>query len=496
VTKPVRKKLIEVSIPLEAINAASAKEKSIRHGHPSTLHLWWARRPLAACRAVLFAQLVDDPSAWPDRFPTEEKQDAERRRLHKVIAAMVPWEASNNEAILNAARWEIARSVAWGLGEEPPSKDDAKAILEYLQTKAPPVYDPFSGGGSIPLEAQRLGLRAYGSDLNPVAVLIGKALVEIPPKFAGLPPVNPDAQAELKRGGTWNGKGAQGLAEDVRYYGRWMRDEAEKRIGNLYPKAKLSDGSEATVIAWLWARTVRSPDPAAKGAMVPLVSSFMLSAKEGKKAWVDVVLDDTAQDGWRFETRAGSISKTDEERLRLGTKSGKGQAFVCVLTGASIGRPYIQTEGKAARLGQRLMAIVADGGRNRLYLSPTRDHEFLAVSAAQNPIVEEARATFLSPSTPTRAMITGGVCSAYGLSKYGDLFSARQLVALTTFSALVSEARGQVLSDGLASSGLPSSAPLCDGGVGINAYADALATYLALLIHRRSDGCSAKARFD
>jgi putative DNA methylase len=278
-----RKKLIEVSIPLEAINVASAREKSIRHGHPSTLHLWWARRPLAACRAVLFAQLVDDPSSWPDRFPTEEAQDTERKRLHKVIERLVPWEASNDEAILNEARWEIARSVAWGRGEEPPPQGNGRAILDYLQTKAPPVYDPFCGGGSIPLEAQRLGLRAYGSDLNPVAVLISKALVEIPPKFAGLPPVNPKAQAELKRGGKWNGKGAQGLAEDVRYYGQWMRDEAEKRIGHLYPKAKLPDGSEATVIAWLWARTVRSPDPAAKGAMVPLVSSFMLSTKEGKR---------------------------------------------------------------------------------------------------------------------------------------------------------------------------------------------------------------------
>ena len=230
---PIRKKLIEVSIPLEAINVASAREKSIRHGHPSTLHLWWARRPLAACRAVLFAQLVDDPSSWPDRFPTEEERDAERRRLHKVIERLVPWEASNDERILNEARWEIARSVAWGLGEEPPPQGDGAAILDYLQTKAPPVYDPFCGGGSIPLEAQRLGLRVYGSDLNPVAVLISKALVEIPPKFAGQPPVNPKSRAEFKRGGQWQGKGAQGLAEDVRYYGQWMRNEAEKRIGRL-----------------------------------------------------------------------------------------------------------------------------------------------------------------------------------------------------------------------------------------------------------------------
>jgi putative DNA methylase len=160
-------------------------------------------------------------------------QDAERRRLHRVIEDMVPWEASNDETILNTARWEIARSIAWGLGEEPPPHSDRSAILDYLQTKAPPVYDPFSGGGSIPLEAQRLGLRAYGSDLNPVAVLIGKALVEIPPKFAGNSPVNSVARLALQNGGNWNGKGAQGIAEDVRYYGTWMRDEAHKRIGNL-----------------------------------------------------------------------------------------------------------------------------------------------------------------------------------------------------------------------------------------------------------------------
>src|SRR5262249_5592784 len=189
---------------------------------------------------------------------------------------LVPWVASNDERILTRARYEIARSVAWGLGEEPPPANSGMAILEYLQEKAPPIFDPFCGGGSIPLEAQRLGLRAYGSDLNPVAVLISKALVEIPPKFAGLPPVNAQARGELTRlGAKWNSQGAQGIAEDIRYYGKWMRDEAERRIGHLYPKAQLSDGTEATVIAWLWARTVRSPDPAAKGAMVPLVSSFM-----------------------------------------------------------------------------------------------------------------------------------------------------------------------------------------------------------------------------
>jgi len=478
----IRKKLIEVSIPLEAINAASAREKSIRHGHPFALHLWWARRPLAACRAVLFAQLVDDPSSWPERFPTETAQDTERRRLHDIIKRMVPWEASNDEPILNEARWEIARSVAWGLGEEPPSKDDGKAILDFLQTRAPPVYDPFCGGGSIPLEAQRLGLRAFGSDLNPVAVLISKALVEMPPKFANLPPVNPKAQEELGRGGCWNGKGAEGLAEDVRYYGQWIRDEAERRIGHLYPKAKIPDGSEATVIAWIWARTVRSPDPSAKGAMVPLVSSFMLATKENKKAWVEPLIDPTAPDGYRFEVKTGALANADEERLKKGTKSAKGQAFICLLTGSSIERTYIQAEGKADRLGTRLMAIVAEGERRRHFVAPERVQESVAGSVDDAPIVAEARATFLSLSTPTRAMITGGVCSAYGLRTWGHLFTARQIVALTTFSDLVIEAHDAVMRDARAADVRQDTSPLHAGGMGVAAYADAVSTYLSFMV--------------
>ncbi len=480
-TTPIRKKLIEVSIPLEAINAASAREKSIRHGHPSTLHLWWARRPLAACRAVLFAQLVDDPCAWPERFVGETAQETERRRLHKVIEAMVTWEASNNETILTAARWEIARSVAWGLGEEPPAREDGSAVLHYLQTKAPPVYDPFSGGGSIPLEAQRLGLRAYGSDLNPVAVLIGKAMVEIPPKFAGRPPVNPRARAEAANGQVRAWKGAQGLAEDVRYYGQWMRDEAEKRIGHLYPKATLLDGSKATVIAWLWARTVRSPDPAAKGAMVPLVSSFMLSTKEGKKAWVEAIIDPQARDGWRFEVRTGALSKSDEERAQKGTKAGKAQGFVCILTGAAIERSYIQIEGKADRLNSRQMAVVAEGNRNRVYISATEYDEEIACTAKAYAVVSEARDTFLSPETPTRAMITGGVCSAYGLRTWGNLFSDRQILGLVTFNQLVSEARVHI------SNAATAIAALSD----VDSYADAVSTYLALGASRQVNrGCT------
>lgn len=484
-----RKKLIEVSIPLEAINAASAREKSIRHGHPSTLHLYWARRPLAACRAVLFSQLVDDPSSWPDRFPTVEEQDAERRRLHGVIERMVPWEASNDEGILNEARWEIARSVAWGRGEEPPERGDGKAILAYLQEKAPPVYDPFSGGGSIPLEAQRLGLRAYGSDLNPLAVLIGKALVEIPPKFAGLPPVNPEARADKRLvGKTW--RGAQGLAEDVRYYGRWMCEEAERRIGHLYPKAKLPDGSEATVIAWLWARTVRSPDPAAKGAMVPLVSSFLLASKGNIKSWAELVIDQDAQDGWRFLVKEGLLSKVDAASLAQGTKSGRAN-FRCALTGANIDGAYIDTEGRAGRLSERLMAIVAEGNSGKLYITPDADHENVARVLC---ISEDAeRKMRESPTQKCRGTFASNAQGrGYGFDVFSDYFKSRQLILLRIIAGLVGEVRTHVANSGGETDGVR----LSEGGAGVYAYADAVATYLAFANSRMVDRHSTLTRWD
>jgi putative DNA methylase len=337
-----RKKLIEVALPLDAINAASAREKSIRHGHPSTLHLWWARRPLAAARAVIFAQMVDDPSEYVDTLlgvpetrraaerewkkrreagaakqddgergpePTLEDcaADLERERLFVIVKELVQWENTTNEAVLQKAREEIWQSWRRACAE---NADHPRARELFDRHKIPTFHDPFAGGGTLPLEAQRLGLEAYASDLNPIAVLINKAMIEIPPKFAGRPPVNPVARAELARGGRWNGTSAQGLAEDVRYYGQWMRDEAEKRIGHLYPKVTITAemtkerpdleplvGQNLTVIAWLWARTVKSPNPAFAKVEVPLISSFMLCTIADREAYVEPVI---GQDGYRF----------------------------------------------------------------------------------------------------------------------------------------------------------------------------------------------------
>jgi putative DNA methylase len=438
-----RKKLIEVALPLEAINRESAREKSIRHGHPSTLHLWWARRPLAACRAVLFAQLVDDPSAHPDRFPTEEDQTRERERLFRIIEEMVKWENINNEKVLEAARTEILKSTDGNL---------------------PSVLDPFCGGGSIPLEAQRLGLKAYASDLNPVAVLITKALIEIPPKFAGLPPVHPIYTGE-QTSSHW--KGAQGLAEDVRYYGKWMRDEAKKRIGHLYPKVKLpkeQGGGEATVIAWLWARTVKCPNPVC-GAQMPLVRSFSLSTKKGKQAWVEPIVTGNQ---YYFEVRTG------QGKPREGTVSRTGARCLCCNTPVPLS--HVRSEGKAGRMGQRLMAIVAEGARGRVYVSPDEEHAKIANSAEPTWRPDGELQGKCRVSVPL-----------YGMNTFADLFTPRQLVALTTFSDLVMEAREQVLEDAVKAGMTDDGKGISDGGMGVTAYADAVATYLAFAVSKAAN---------
>jgi putative DNA methylase len=457
-----RTKLIEVALPLEAINVASAREKSIRHGHPSTLHLWWARRPLAACRAVLFAQLVDDPSAWPELFPSEEAQEVERLRLFDIIEQLVLWENSTNEVVLLKAQREIARSVARGVGI--PEPETAEEVRQALKEHAPPVLDPFCGGGSIPLEAQRLGLEAHASDLNPVAVLITKALIEIPPKFAGMPPVNPKDR-ERGMGAHW--KGAAGLAADVRYYGEWMRDQARKRIGHLYPKVKLPEGGEATVIAWLWARTVTCPNPAC-GARMPLVRSFALSTKTGKETWVEPVVNRELKNV-RFEVKSGKGTVPDGTVERRGAR--------CIVCNSSVPLEYVRAQSRNGDMSEQMMAVVAQGNRRREYLSP---------DGLQASTAAAARPTY-KPNGPIADNPGHMNVYRYGLTTWGDLFTSRQIVALTTFSDLVGEARECVLADEARQGPENDIVPLEKGGHGATAYADAVSTYLALTVSRTAD---------
>ena len=527
----IRKKLIEVALPLEAINKACAREKSIRHGHPSTLHLWWARRPLAAARAVIFSQMVDDPSAYVDTLRADPKlkrkaettlkarlilweeastlakkakgtgltvpepgpqptldemlADIERQRLFRIIEDLVLWENTTNETVLQAARDEIWASWRRACAE---NVDHPRAKELFDRKKLPAFHDPFAGGGALPLEAQRLGLESYASDLNPVAVLINKAMIEIPPKFAGRPPMNPEARQEKSLiAREW--KGAQGLAEDVRYYGQWMRAEAEKRIGHLYPKIEVTAemvkkrpdlkpyaGQKLTVIAWLWARTVKSPNPAFAKVDVPLVTTFMLATKAGKEAYVEPVIEDG---GYRFTVKVGKPK--DADAANNGTKTGgRGANFLCLMSQTPISGDYIKAEGMAGRIGACLMAIVAAGDRGRVYLEPTSEHS----SAAQCDHDSYAPVQELPRENKGR---TAFWCVLYGLTNYGKLFTPRQLVALTTFSDLVQEARERVKHDALAAGLSDDKKPVRDNGTGATAYAEAVGLYLAFALSKQAD---------
>ncbi|MBI2800242.1 MAG: DUF1156 domain-containing protein [Gammaproteobacteria bacterium] len=531
-----KKKLIEVALPLDAINKACAREKSIRHGHPSTLHLWWARRPLAAARAVIFAQMVDDPSAYVDTLRADPKlkrraestlkarlklweearelarkakgtnlvvpepgpqptlddmlSDIERQRLFRIIEDLVLWENTTNEAVLQAARDEIWQSWRRACAE---NVDHPRAKELFERKKLPAFHDPFAGGGALPLEAQRLGLESYASDLNPVAVLINKAMIEIPPKFAGLAPVNPKSrQDENLFAREW--KGAQGLADDVRFYGQWMRDEAEKRIGHLYPRIKITAkiaearpdlipyiDRELTVIAWIWARTVKSPNPAFAQVEVPLASTFMLSTKPGREAFVEPVIE---KGSYHFTVKMGKPK--DVNKAKRGTKLSRGANFECLISGMPITGDYIKAEGKGGRMGERLIAIVAEGDRERVFLAPLPEHEALARNVTpewkpEGSFVEDARAF-----TPC----------IYGIKEWQHLFTGRQLVALTTLSDLVKGARERVQRDAVVSALPVDGLSLKDGGTGITAYADAVAVYLSFAVDRVVDRHTRIATWD
>ncbi|HUO84513.1 MAG TPA: DUF1156 domain-containing protein, partial [Thermoanaerobaculia bacterium] len=523
----VRKKLIEVALPLDDINEASAEEKKIRQGHPSGLHHWWARRPLAAARAVIFSQMVDDPSEYVDVLLSDSKKrrkaesvlkarrrvwedvketyerassggiesqvpapgpeptlegiiaEVERERLFEIIRRLVVWENTTNEDVLQEARDEIWQSWRRACAD---NADHPRAKELFDRHKLPAFHDPFAGGGALPLEAQRLGLESYASDLNPVAVLINKAMIEIPPKFAGRPPVNPESRKKLDRDHGWSG--AQGLAEDVRYYGQWMRDEAEKRIGHLYPKVKITPemvkerpdlkkylGKELTVIAWLWARTVKSPNPAFAHVEVPLVSNFMLSTKKGKEAYVNPVIEDG---GYRFTVKVGKPE--DATATKSGTKMSRAN-FACLMSGTPVSAVYIKAEGKAGRMGARLMAIVAEGDRGRVYLAQTPEHEAAALEAKPE----------WKPDVEFFQQALGFRVGNYGMTKWCDLFTDRQLAALTTFSELVQEARDRAQRDAIAAAVPDDNKHLRNGGTEATAYAEAVGVYLAFTLSKQAD---------
>ena len=482
------KKLIDVAIPLEAINEEGARRKrKAPAGYPTTLHKWWAQRPVAAARGILFAQMVDDPSSRPDLFRTERQQAKERARLFRILEDLVLWENTNNQRVLAAAREEIWESWRRSCAE---NADHPKARQLFDRNRLPGFLDPFAGGGTLPAEARRLGLAAFASDLNPVAVLINKAMIEIPSRFAGTTPVNSEALGEpslVER--SW--KGADGLANDLRYYGQWIATEAEKRIGHLYPRVKIASemaldrgdleryvGQELEVIAWIWARTVRSPNPAFADVPVPLASTFMLSTRKGGEAYVEPIVE---AGGYRFVVRSGRPK--DRAAADAGTKLGRGANFRCIMSGAPMDGEHIKAEGQAGRMGARLMAAVLDGGRGRVYVSPTEAMERVAASAAPE----------WRPDTPLPDDPRNFWTVQYGLASYGDLFTDRQLVALNTLSELLAEAC-EVAERDAVKAGMGAEAVLLrDGGSGARAYSEALLVYLSMALSRAVDYGSAIA---
>ena len=472
-----RRKLIEVDLPLDEINRESAREKAIRHGHPSTLHMWWARRPLAACRAVIFASMVDDPSSCPEEFKTESEQHAERERLHGIIKDLVKWESTDEsrpgtKMLLDKARYEIARSVARSHGDLAPDKDDPAAVLRYLNDSAPPIYDPFAGGGSIPLEAQRLGLRPIASDLNPVAVLINKALIEIPPRFNNRPPVNTEADPFGMTTGRFTGRGknrrpeqipwrgAAGLANDIRYYGRLMRDWAFERIGQLYPSARLPDGGEATVIAWLWARTVPCPNPAC-GIKMPLMRTFQLSTKANNRHWLKPLVDR------ELKSLSFEVQDHDTDVPKRGTVSRNGATCIACEVAAPLA--YVREQSQAGNMSEQMTAIVAAGNQRRLFLSPSDEDVSVAT------VVEPARLPMGSLPAQARSISV----QVYGFTEWHSLFTRRQLTALTTLVDLIPEIVSSMTRSGADQE-----------------YADFVRAYLSLAIGRATNGCSSFNRWE
>lgn len=433
-----KKKLIEVALPLDAINAASVREKSIRHGHPSTLHLWWARRPLATARAVIWASLVDDPSSHPEQFPTVDEQATERKRLFGILEKLVVWENSNSVDVLDAAQAEIMKST---------------------NNKPPEFLDPFAGGGAIPLEAQRLGLKAHAHDLNPVAVMINKSMIDFPARFSNVQPVNPQANQFGKASGY---TGANGIGEDVRYYGEWIKEEAYKRIGHLYPKAivpKEQGGGTATVIAWIWARKVKCQNPAC-GCEMPLIRSFALSKKKGKEAYIEPVV----------------VNNKIVYQVRLGKKYPEGtvkrSGAKCIFCEQPVDFNYIRSEAKAGRMTEELIGIIGEGVRGRVFCPPTVEQEIAAR-------LEEPETT---PNTVLPEKALGFRVQAYGMLRHKDLFTNRQLTALTTLGTLVHEVQDIIEQDARKAGMSGETVSLAEGGTGTLAYSQAVSVYLSFLV--------------
>ncbi len=474
-----RKKLIEVALPLDAINSAASK--SIRSQNPQNIHYWWAHRPLVACRAILFASLVDDPSAHPEIFQTKAAQESERRRLFSIIENLVDWKQTKNEALIFAAQKEIARSINSTQYNE--ISKDIESVRRFIQQYAPPVIDPFCGGGSIPIEAQRLGLDTFAIDLNPIPVLITKSLIELPHNLINQPPINPESRKEKKLNNSCIG--LTGLVEDLEYYGKWIGEEAERRIGHFYPKISITKeitaerpdlnsllGKDLPIISWIWARTVKSPDPSLKGVHVPLIKSFWLSKKNGKEAWIEPIIDKEKNTIQYKIHRGKPPSGVDPAQ---GTVI-KGSGPKCLISNQPISFEYIKKEGKSGKIGAILLAVVAQGVKEKIYLPASNEQR--DISQLVNP------ENYPITNIPLKAL--GFRIQAYGIDNHYKMYTKRQLLALVTFCDILRETHQKIINDFHTSNSDKSNEY-------IQNRANALITYLSFPIGRAADYWSSLA---
>lgn len=471
----VPKKLIEVALPLDDINVAAGKEKSIRQGHPSTLHLWWARRPLAAARAVLFAQMVNDPGYQRDIGFGVNKLDAEKKRekLFSIIRDLVKWENSNNEEVIGRAK-----SAIWDSWRETCSlnKDHPEAEVLFNPEKLPATHDPFAGGGSIPLESLRLGLETYASDLNPVPVILNKAMLELPMNVHGLPPVGPMEYSPTKQYSfSEHDSPYAGLVEDVNRYGGLIRANVLNKIEKLYPKITISNeiieenpslkdylGQEFRPITWLWARTVKSPNPAYSHVDVPLCSTFVLSGKKGKERYLKPII---SGDSYDFEVCAGELSSD----IKSGTKASRGGNFKCIFSGSPIPVTEIRQQGKEGGLGKKLLAAVISTPSGRVFISP----KFVKL------IPDEDIAIGWSPNTDINHNPRDIRTQLYGLTKYQDLFTKRQLAFFDKTISELHELADQIESDFVRANP--------ELSYKAKEYRKAIVTYLAIAVSRTTN---------
>jgi adenine-specific DNA methylase len=424
------KRLIEVDFPLKEVSEESVREKNIRHGHISTLHIWWARRPLAASRATIFASLV----------PAPQDRDELRKKL-EFVAELSKWENSLSQRIIENAR---------------------KEIKEFFGGRQPRVLDSFAGGGAIPLEALRLGCETHALELNPVAVLVLKAIIEYPRKFSKM---------EVKPRESLSSSGNHFL-EDLKKWGDWVLEEAKKEIGRFYP----SDPNGNIPVGYIWARTIRCQNPSCS-AEIPLMRRFWLAKKGNKKVSLKMIID--------YENKTINFQVVKGKEINFDPSEGttRRATVLCPLCGAGISDKIVRREARDGKMGQRLVAVVLHDPREGRVYRIANNADIEVFRCAEQYLEEKIRNwkwTFDPiPGEDLPPIKTLGFrVQRYGMLKWKDLFNSRQKLALIVFAEKIRLAYERMLEE----------------KYNIE-YAKAVTTYLSFMLSKLEDWNSVLSRW-